>query len=177
MSRPKAYWLGLVVYLWFCLCPAAALLLLSPPWALCFGAFAANVWIRGLVELFMLTVTRNWLPRYGILHNLLSLALFAALFTAAAVRTPGAASPSPTFLPAALLAASVVASLLMETYHALAFARLVQNRTTGESGVWFADAEQPKFAAINRITRYNNLALSALVGSSLGAFALQAAAP
>ncbi|RYZ46287.1 MAG: hypothetical protein EOO72_02330, partial [Myxococcaceae bacterium] len=55
----------------------------------------------------------------------------------------------------------VLVSLVVEVAYAALFHQAVEGRTTGEDGVWFADAEQERFRRINRLTLALNVPLYA----------------
>ncbi len=151
MSWPKQLWLGWAVYVWFVLCPAVAGLSIAPVearWVL--GVFSAWMWLRGAVELYMLYVSKNWRPPMGIAHNLSSVALLLGMSVVHREAWRFASAPGAIWSWALVLV--VVFSLILETWFAVAFHRAVQGRTTGDDAVWFADATDPKFARINRVT-------------------------
>jgi hypothetical protein len=55
--------------------------------------------------------------------------------------------------------------MVCETYYAINFHDTVKGQTTGDDGVWFADATAPKFKRINRITAICNTPLVIFTGS------------
>ncbi|MGM9480971.1 hypothetical protein ACS5PN_07250 [Roseateles sp. NT4] len=75
IAWPKSLWLGCALLYWFVL---PALLLrdtrLLPAWRLPFAALLALMGLRGVIELWMLYVSHNWSPFYGIAHDGLCLA-------------------------------------------------------------------------------------------------------
>jgi len=75
IAWPKSIWLGCAILYWFVL---PALLLrdkrLLPAWRLPFAALLALMGLRGVIELWMLYVSHNWSPFYGIAHDLICLA-------------------------------------------------------------------------------------------------------
>jgi hypothetical protein len=165
ISLPKIAWLFYAVFVWFLLCPLLALDPAVPQacrWI--FGAFAASMWIRGAAEMYMLYVSKNWRPPYGIAHDLLCLGIIGAL--AVSFRAEVAIT-----LPAILFwgfVAVVVASLVVEVLYAALFFQAVHGRTMGEDGIWFADDEDAKFRRINRITATLNVPLYASTIAFLG---------
>ncbi len=149
MSWPKQLWLGWAVYVWFVLCPAVAALSTAPLEARrVLGAFAAWMWLRGAVELYMLYVSKNWRPPMGFAHNLSAIALVLGMSAAHREAWWGASVGRWSWA----LVLMVLFSLVLETGFAVAFHRAVDGRTTGDDAVWFADAKDPKFARINRVT-------------------------
>jgi hypothetical protein len=164
LSKPKAYWLPFAIWFWFIVCPIVALDgVVAAPLRLALGAFGAFMWLRGVVELFMLYVTRNWRPPFGIAHDVLCAALVLGILVAHADALR--ALERPIDLWALGLCGALLASLAVEVHHAFRFHAAVKGRTTGEGGVWFADAEQEHFRDINRNTFVWNTILSVAVGA------------
>jgi hypothetical protein len=158
ISGPKQLWLGFTLFTWFLACP---LLALDPsvPGALreVLGTFAALMWVRGVAEMVMLYRTRNWRPPYGIAHDLVCLAVVVAGLLE--IDPLLATTPGPLVAWQRAFGWVIAVSLVVETYYAYAFFRLVEGRTTGEDGVWFATEEDPRFVRINRITATLNVPL------------------
>jgi hypothetical protein len=173
ISRAKAAWLTFAILYWLGVCPVLwAEPSIPDPYRTTFGLFAVNFWLRGVAEIYMLYVAKNWRPPYGVGHDLFSIALvITCLFVVPA--------SAPLTTPWALMCAAAVAALLLslcaETYYALEFFKLVAGQTTGEEGIWFADQEAPKFKRINLITACINVPLYAfltvLVAAAWGVFA------
>ena len=80
ISWAKLFWLMYAVLIWFAL-PVllAADPRLSPFWRRPFAALALLMLARGLVEMWMLYVTLNWSPWYGIGHDIACMATLAIL--------------------------------------------------------------------------------------------------
>ncbi|MBX3249983.1 MAG: hypothetical protein KF901_22590 [Myxococcales bacterium] len=168
ISRAKAAWLTFAVLFWLGVCPLLALEPSLPTrWRVVLGVFAAQFWLRGLVELYLLYVTKSWRPPYGIAHDLFSLALVLAL-----VALPGGFPLEPAHLVGLAASTLVALSLVAETYYAWVFFQLVEGKTTGDEGVWFADQEDPRFVRVNRLTAALNVplyvGLGALVAVAFG---------
>jgi len=159
MSRAKALWLLFTLLFWFFLCPLLALDPLCPsPWREALLWFAASMWARGLIELYMLYKTKSWRPRYGIAHDVLCLALLPAV--AAWSGLPAALGAGWARMSAAVVAVAWC-SLCVELLYAAWFNQLVAGKTTGDEGIWFADQESARFRRVNRVTALNNLWLYA----------------
>lgn len=167
ISLPKAYWLGLVIYCWYVL--GTLLVFLRPPLILhtTLVVTSVSVWLRGLIELAMLFHYKNWLPKYGIAHNFSTL----ALLTIGTAWTLGQGS-SPGVLDWVAISMWIM-NMGMELYHAVAFSKIVGEKTTGDHAVWFANANAPEFRAINRITTRNNVILTLTALLALGLMATQ----
>lgn len=154
ISRAKQVWLVWAVYVWFVATPVLAFAPIFPsPARIVLGAFSGFMLLRGLIELVMLFVTKNWRPPYGIAHDVACVVLLLG----GLVWIAGHDEPVGGWALAYLGVLTV--SLMLETYYAFAFHGLVQGRTTGDDGVWFADAADPRFARINRITALANAPL------------------
>ena len=174
ISPAKAAWLTFAVLFWLGVCPLLALDPALPTrWRWVLGLFAAQFWLRALVELWMLYVSKSWRPPYGIAHDAFSIGVVGG----AALLAPGAWTGGLGDLVGLGATLVLLASLVAETGYAVAFHRLVEGRTTGEDGVWFADGEDPRFSTLNRITAAVNvplwaglaaLVLAVLAGPALG---------
>jgi hypothetical protein len=167
ISRAKQLWLTWAVYTWFVLAPLFAFLPgLRPATRGTLLVFAASMWLRGVVELVMLFVTKNWRPPMGIAHD-----VFTAVLLGAGLvwMVPGAPRPfaGPDGWGLALVVV-LLSSMGLEIYYALAFHQAVEGRTTGDDGVWFATAHEARFRRINRVTALANVPLCAFVAALLG---------
>jgi hypothetical protein len=174
ISPPKLAWLLYAVFLWFFLCPLVALDAgVHPGLRAVLGVFAAAMWLRGLAELYMLYVSRNWRPPYGIGHDVLCIALVVGGLVLTRHHWAGELPARDVWGLA--LVGLVLVSLLVEVLYAALFFHAVEGRTTGEDGIWFADEEQARFRRINRLTLALNVPLYAslagllAVGLGLGA--------
>ncbi|MCB9621897.1 MAG: hypothetical protein H6723_01005 [Sandaracinus sp.] len=170
ISRAKAAWLTFAVLFWLGVCPLLAFEPSLPlRWRVVLGVFGAQFWLRGLVELWMLYVTKSWRPPHGIAHDLFSLILVVTIAIGFGPVTLDA--PNLVGLGATTL---VVLSLMAETYYAWIFFGLVEGKTTGDDGVWFADQEDPRFVRVNRLTAAMNVplfaGLASLVVAAFGGF-------
>ncbi|RKI03570.1 hypothetical protein [Corallococcus sp. AB038B] len=158
ISGPKMAWLLYAVFLWFLVCPLVALDASVPLEArVVLGAFAVSMWLRGAAELYMLYVSRNWRPPYGVGHDLGCIALVGAGLVYTGEKWAGVLDGRDVWSLA--LVGLVLVSLLVEVAYAALFHQAVEGRTTGEDGVWFADAEQERFRRINRLTLALNVPL------------------
>lgn len=165
ISRAKMLWLVWALWVWFIVCPLVAMDAgVARPLRLTLGAFAAFMWLRGLVELFMLYVTKNWIPPYGVAHNLASVALVVGCgwwwdVVSAAV--------DPWSRWALALTVVIAFSLVIETVYAVGFHRVVRGKTTGDEGLWFASADDPRFRRLVRLTAALNVPLYGFVAAFL----------
>ena len=160
ISPPKLAWLFYAIFLWFLLCPLVALdSAVHPDLRRVLGAFGACMWVRGVAELYMLYVSFNWKPPYGIGHDVLCILLVLGGLSWYQVHRTGPLSSADIW--ALSLVALVLVSLFVEVMYATLFFQAVEGHTTGEDGIWFADEEQARFRRINRITLACNVPLYA----------------
>jgi len=160
ISGPKVAWLFYAVFLWFLVCPLVALDTAVPVEARAvLGAFAAFMWLRGAAELFMLYVTKNWRPPYGVAHDVACIALVLGGLVWGRARWLGPLDTVDVW--ALALMGLVLVSLFVEVAYAALFFHAVEGRTTGDEGIWFADQEQARFRRINRLTLALNVPLYA----------------
>jgi len=160
ISGPKVAWLFYAVFLWFLVCPLVALDTAVPVEARAvLGAFAAFMWLRGAAELFMLYVTKNWRPPYGVAHDVACIALVLGGLVWGRTWWLGPLDTVDTW--ALALVGLVLVSLFVEVAYAALFFHAVEGRTTGDEGIWFADQEQARFRRINRLTLALNVPLYA----------------
>jgi hypothetical protein len=166
ISSAKMAWLFFTIYAWFVVAPAlAADSHVATPLRITLGAFAAWMWIRGAVEMYLLYVTKSWRPPIGITHDLSCLALIGGLGAWHGSVLGALAAP----LDRAVLAfvGLVVASLIVEILYAALFFRAARGHTTGDDGVWFADDAAPAFRRLSRLTAVLNVPLYAALAAIL----------
>ncbi|WNG53033.1 hypothetical protein F0U60_50210 [Archangium minus] len=163
ISPPKLAWLLYAVFLWFLLCPLVALdSAVSPYLRGVLGSFGAFMWVRGVAELYMLYISHNWRPPYGIAHDVLCILLVLGGLSGYWLHQEGPLSHMDVW--ALSLIALVLVSLFIEVLYATLFFQAVEGHTVGEDGIWFADEEQARFRRINRITFACNIPLYAGLG-------------
>ena len=176
ISTPKLVWLIYTLFVWGLLCPIlAADRSVAPRFRIVIGSFAALMWLRGIAEIFMLYVFRNWRPPIGMAHDLACAGLLAF----------GLAWSRPAWRPVTrtidgwLLAftSMVLASVLVECLYAGLFERAVRGATTGRSGLWFAAPGDPRFTLINRLTAGIDVPLCAFLAAFIAACLVAARAP
>ncbi len=166
ISGPKVAWLFYAVYFWFFVCPLVALEPnVSPAPRTVLGLFAAFMWLRGLAELYMLYVAKNWKPPYGVGHDVLCILLVLGGLAWQREHLRGPLTPVDGW--ALALVGLVLVTLVVEVLYATLFFQAVEGATTGEDGIWFADEEQARFRRINRITLACNVPLYVALGALL----------
>jgi hypothetical protein len=162
ISIPKVAWLCYTVFTWGLLCPILALDPHVAPWArLVIGGFAISMWVRGLAEIPMLYVWKNWRPPIGITHDLVTAALVVGLLAWTRASWMPPRSPADGWLLA--FAIVLVVALIVEACYAVLFERAVAGATTGDDGVWYASPDDPRFRFINRLTATLNAPLFAFL--------------
>lgn len=150
ISNPKVLWLFFAIWFWFVECAVLAFEPALPvSYRLIVGAHALSMWVRGAAEMFMLHVTKNWRPPIGITHDALCIATIVGLAVWAGPELTQLGGWS-WWAPALVL--MLVFSLVVELLYAALFFKAVEGKTTGDDGIWFADAESERFKRINRIT-------------------------
>ena len=163
ISRGKALWLGYALSLWFVICPALALDPQLPvPFRVVLGTFGVSMWARGLLELYLLYVKHGWKSSYGVAHDAFCLAVILAQLVWLA-RQIVASLGTPLSGWALGLVGVVVISLLLEIGYARTFYRVVERRTTGKAGIWFASTDDPRFRSLVRVTAIANVPLYAFL--------------
>ncbi len=131
----KLLWLALVIFFWY----------IMPMLLLLHGANGSvskrvlvihliNVWTRALIELYMVYWGHNWLPTYGISHDIFSVCLLLLMLR---LYGPQIATVTKTFLLV------LTSTFILETV----FAMYMRNQVISADGpVYFvpmADAYQP----------------------------------
>ena len=172
IAPAKMAWLIYVVYLWFVLCP---LMLLHPylqlPIADLVWFASGTMWIRGIIELFMMYVSKNWKPPYGIAHDIFS---FLGMLVGFYLISQKTIQYQQIDIWVMVLLGVIAFTFLVETVYATVFYRLVGGHTVGEDAVWFAEQNNPKFKQIVRWTAIINvpLYLFLIVFLAVGVFGL-----
>lgn len=140
IALSKLLWLALVVSIWYVL---PAFLLYGKHSAsaerMILQVHLANVLARGAVELYMMYVSDNWHPYYGIAHDLLSLALVAALALINIARL----SPRVGYFLAVLCATFVVEA---------GFASYMLTQVVADNGPVYFVPESEEYSFILRLT-------------------------
>jgi hypothetical protein len=158
ISPAKLAWLAYAVFVWFLLCPLlAADEYVARPFRIVLGLFAVWMWCRGVVELFMLYVTKNWRPPLGLAHDLLSLVLVAAGYLLYRQEI-GVLHRSFDYWTLGFLFC-VFCSLGLETLYASLFHQAVQGDTTGDQAVWFVSESDTRLSRVNRLSALCNVPL------------------
>lgn len=80
IALPKLIWLAYAILFWFVL-PALIVKDARVPraWTRIYRVYLYNMMLRAAAELYMMYVSGNWSPRYGIAHDLFSIVLLLSL--------------------------------------------------------------------------------------------------
>lgn len=83
IAPPKVLWLAFAIYYWFLLPLVFALdTRIASGLRRAFRLFLVNMGVRAVVELWMMYVSLNWHPYYGIAHDVFSIVLITVLLLA-----------------------------------------------------------------------------------------------
>ena len=140
MSVAKGFWLFYAVFTWFVFLPLLLFYYKVPSFLdYVWGVFWVWMAIRGLVELFMMYITKNWTPPIGITHNI-SCVLWligSSIYFYIQVLT----------LPTIVLFfhISLIVSMILETWYAVGFYKIVKEKTKGDDAIWFAPSDDNRF--------------------------------
>lgn len=151
LAPSKRFWLFYTLFTWFIFIPLSLYeAKVSPPYILSFRLLTISMWIRGGIELIMMYLTKNWTPPLGIAHNLLTFTLFVSCLSQYEQIRPDIEL---------FFFVTVGISLLLETYYAIAFYKVVKEKTKGDEAIWFVNKENPQFKTILLFTHFFNYPL------------------
>lgn len=143
ISPPKIAWLNFALYM-FAVLPAVMgwYAQVDAPTARLYRIVFLSFLVRGIIEFYMLYVTRSWRCGYGISHDLFTAMLVVIFWESAGGLT-------------VLLLATLIVEARM--------AKIFRARVDPATGVYFAD-NSAHFAAVNRFTWWVNAALYPILG-------------
>ena len=151
ISPAKSFWLFYCIYSWFIFIPyITSTQDISEPYKTAWMAFSTWFWIRGVIEMIMMFITRNWIPPIGIAHNISCLLLLTIL----PFFIEGKFEPLPSAFTIYHL--SLILSVVMETYYAFAFWKIVGEKTKGDKAVWYANKDDLAFKRVILVTAIAN---------------------
>lgn len=158
ISPAKSYWLGFALMVYYVCVPVLIWDTYSPSFirfalSLFFGVFL----LRGLLQMILMYILKSWTTTMGILANGLGLLALIVPFIVGWSRSERIEDGG--YLTVVGLIASC---LILDSYYAWRFNRLVKGQTQGDDGIWFASSKDPAFFQINRITYYANMMLTGL---------------
>lgn len=142
----KLFWLDYTLIAWFFTPPIIYFFSKSNLKTALLG-LTLSMWTRGIIELYLLFVTKKWKPIYGIVHNVFTLILFTLLLFFSL----------PIDKASYFYSISLFISLILETYYAYFFKVKIGKKTQGEDAIWFASKENPIFKEVLTITTIGNL--------------------
>lgn len=151
ISPAKSLWLFYCIYSWFIFIPYIYFTQDIPePYKTTWIGFSIWFWIRGVIEMIMMFITKNWTPPIGITHNISCFLLLVFLPFFIEEKFESFASALT------LYHLSLILSIIMETYYAFAFWKIVGEKTKGDEAVWYANKEDPKFKRVVLVTAIAN---------------------
>ncbi len=147
ITPAKSFWLFYCMYTWLFFLPYILLTQkIDSPFKETWWTFTIWFWIRSIAEAIMLFKTKNWTPPIGVVHDLSCLVLLIGcpfFFDG---------STSEPIFPALIFHLSLILSLILETFYAWSFFKLVGGKTKGEKGIWYANKHDPIFKRIVLMT-------------------------
>jgi hypothetical protein len=157
IAWPKSVWLGCTILYWFVL-PALLVgdVRLGVAWRRPFALLLALMVLRGVIELWMLYVSHNWSPFYGIAHDAACLAMLGGFAFRAAAGTP---SWRQGGLPRTACVHAIATGLLFIPEMYFAWYMQANFRTQGDHPVYFV----PDDAAHTRVLHLTAAADAAAV--------------
>jgi hypothetical protein len=147
ITAAKSFWLFYCMYTWLFFIPYALFTtVLEEPFKTTWTVFTVWFWIRSFAEALMLFKTKNWTPPIGVIHDLSCLVILIGMPFYFEIDS------SIIFSPPGIFHLSLILSLILETYYAYSFFKLVGGKTKGEKGIWYANKHDPIFKRIVLIT-------------------------
>jgi hypothetical protein len=138
MAPQKLFWLGYAILLWVVLPLAIALdRRVAKSLRNAFAALFLLMLVRGLIELWMLYVTLNWSPWYGIAHDLLCMAVLISFTMVVYRRERWRDSPDALIMMHLLV---TTAAFVPEIY--FAHYMTINFNTTGTDAIYFVPDEE-----------------------------------
>ena len=152
ISVPKLLWLSYAIALWVAV-PAllAADARISVRLRQAFAALVILVLVRGVAELWMLYISLDWSPWYGIAHDLTCVTLLVALALRAG--WPGSPIDRLASVHLAVTAAAFVPEMYFAWYMQAHFT------TSGEHAIYFVP-DDPRYSEVLRATTVVVVSLS-----------------
>ncbi len=152
ISKPKLIWLCLAVYIYFPLTTLLAFEQSIPgEFRFIFTSIAILMWLRAVGELYLLYGVKKWSPKIGIGHNLFCLGVMIVeiIYFAGIVFKHSS-------LNLDLVLGLIGLCLVLDSFYAYQFRKIVHGKTMGPDGLWFADDQEERFKGLNTITNQWN---------------------
>ena len=154
IAPAKSFWLFYCIYTWFLLMPFVLVTQELPQeLEVIWIGFVAWMYFRGIVEMVMMFITKNWIPPIGIGHDI-SCVVWLVLGSIYFIYQ-GASIP----LHYGIFHLSLILSLVMETYYAIKFYEVVGGKTKGDDAIWYANKEDAVFKKVVKVTALLNIPL------------------
>jgi hypothetical protein len=150
IAYSKSLWLFYCIFTWFIIPLALVSSGVISPFHIIILALGVSFWVRGLLEMIMLYITKSWKPIYGISHNIFT---FICVFGLTLYLRENIYFWEIFFIIQILL------SLSFETYYAFFFKKHIGSKTQGDDAVWFANKNDPLFKTNLRVTLVGNIIL------------------
>lgn len=159
ISAAKAFWLGYALFNYFIFPVFLYFFLENSTLKLVLILIICLFYLRMLIQSYLMFVSKNWIPSYGILYNIISVIfIFSLLFK---LYITFNAFDENGLLLLSLFLFKLILILFTDTFYARNFKTLVGNNTKGKKAIWYA-SDDIKFNRINRITSRNNIFFSFL---------------
>ena len=160
ISKPKIVWLCLASYIYF---PLTTILTfeknIPEEFRIIFASIAILMWLRAAGELYLLYGIKKWSPKIGIGHNVLC--LMTIIGEIVYFKIPIFSS---NFWDFYLVLGLISLCLVLDSFYAYQFRKIVHGKTKGVDGLWFADDEQGRFKRLNTITQnWNWIVITILI--------------
>lgn len=150
ISIPKTIWLFLALYQYFVLV-LVFLFSYHGEFIMIIGVLGVLFYLRALFQGIIMYWTKRWKPLYGIIANAILSGWILWCLIAILNSNLSVYNAGTIYLIGTLL------FLMTDTYYAYHFNKLVAGKTMGESAIWFANQEDPKFIKLNRVTAILNI--------------------
>ena len=159
ISKPKLMWLCLTIYIYF---PLITILAFEKnvltEFRIIFASLAVLMWLRAVGELYLLYGIKKWSPKIGIGHNIVCL---MTIIGELIFKAPFFSGKYWNFY---LVLGLISLCLVLDSFYAYQFRKIVHGKTKGADGLWFADEEQERFRRLNAITQnWNWIVMTILI--------------
>ncbi len=116
--------------------------------------------IRGIFQCLWMFLFKKWKPYMGILFNMFAFVYIFKKIVDTVVFGP-LLSMSTTEYVIYLYLTMFLFMLILDSYYAWKFSKIVGNSTTGNNAIWYASADNKAFKKINQTTAFFNVSLLA----------------
>lgn len=158
ISVPKALWLGYAMFFYF----------LYPVWLYFLFQYSSSdllflhfillcMYARLIFQAIWMFRIKKWTPPMGITFNLASVILIIIVYIYSKLLFGNHVFKTLPDTVIMLYALNVVCILLVDTYYANTFYKIVGSNTKGDNAIWFASTNDQRFNKINRITTFSNM--------------------